>query len=349
MPTPSRTGTPSQIDASGAGSGSTSVNVPADCNLIVAFWSHWDNNGNTTLSTLSLGGNDFLPALSELAEGAATDELGVGVAILVNPPTGAQNVSWAWSAGGARQEGGLIVLVYYKDGNTSDPYRAVATDAQTFSNPPSATVANTAATDLVVGFTSTYAGAGNPVITGVTAFIDNATLNSHIHDVGDATGLTGNVTVSNSNPDYSVAAAISLKESVSGGGPQFLRPSSDISTGAWQPNPSSPATLYDKIDEETADDADYIFTTTINTTCEVALSAPSGTPGAGSRIVRWRSPAGYSPNGGITVTLMQGTTQIAQWTTPAVAANTTYTHTLSQAEADSITDYSDLRLRFTSS
>jgi hypothetical protein len=39
---------------------------------------------------------------------------------------------------------------------------------------------------------------------------------------------------------------------------QFLRPDSDISVGGWTPTPSSPTTLFDKIDEDTASDADYI-------------------------------------------------------------------------------------------
>ncbi len=42
---------------------------------------------------------------------------------------------------------------------------------------------------------------------------------------------------------------------------QTLRPDSDIAVGGWTPTPSSPTTLFDKIDEVTASDTDYISET----------------------------------------------------------------------------------------
>jgi hypothetical protein len=44
-------------------------------------------------------------------------------------------------------------------------------------------------------------------------------------------------------------------------GTQSLRPDSDITVGGWTPTPSSPTTLFDKIDEVTASDTDYISET----------------------------------------------------------------------------------------
>lgn len=215
MTTPSRTGTPAQIDASG-GNGSTSVTVPADCNGIVAMWSHWDGNGGSSLSSLTLNGVSFTEH-AELAEGATTDESGVGVATLMSPATGSQTVAWTWSGGGARSEGGEIVLVFYKDCNTSDPVRAASVNAAVDVNAADTSVGSTASTDLVVGFYQVFDGAGTAAISGVTAFINNATLNSHLYDVGDASGLTGTVTIGNIGTDYySAAAAISLKESTGG-------------------------------------------------------------------------------------------------------------------------------------
>ena len=43
--------------------------------------------------------------------------------------------------------------------------------------------------------------------------------------------------------------------------PQFLRPDSDVAVGGWTPTPTSPTTLFDKIDEVTASDTDYISET----------------------------------------------------------------------------------------
>jgi hypothetical protein len=48
----------------------------------------------------------------------------------------------------------------------------------------------------------------------------------------------------------------------------------------------------------------------------------------------------------VVVTLLQGATQIAQWTINPIAAGTLYERTLSAGEADAITNYEDLRLRF---
>ena len=39
---------------------------------------------------------------------------------------------------------------------------------------------------------------------------------------------------------------------------QFARPSADAAIGGWTPTPGSPTTLFDKIDEVTVDDTDYI-------------------------------------------------------------------------------------------
>lgn len=42
---------------------------------------------------------------------------------------------------------------------------------------------------------------------------------------------------------------------------QYQYPNGDISNSGWTPTPSSPATLWDKIDETTPDDTNYISTT----------------------------------------------------------------------------------------
>ncbi len=41
-------------------------------------------------------------------------------------------------------------------------------------------------------------------------------------------------------------------------GVQFLRPDSDVDAGGWTPTPSSPTTLFDKLDEVTPSDTDFI-------------------------------------------------------------------------------------------
>lgn len=122
---------------------------------------------------------------------------------------------------------------------------------------------------------------------------------------------------------------------------QFSRPSADVSTGTW--TASSGSDLYAMLDETAASDADYI-TTSGTSTCEVALTSLSDPASSAGHIVRYRISA---DSGGITVRLRQGTTTIATWThATAPTSLTTYEQTLSSGEADSITDYTALKLQF---
>lgn len=121
-------------------------------------------------------------------------------------------------------------------------------------------------------------------------------------------------------------------------------PASDVSSGAW--SSSLGGALAAAIDEVTADDADYISTLTTADQCTVALqSASDPSTSAGHRVSYRLQGDGVS---GIQVALLQGSTVIASWThDPAPTSWTTFTQTLSGTEADSITDYTALRLRFT--
>lgn len=123
--------------------------------------------------------------------------------------------------------------------------------------------------------------------------------------------------------------------------PQLAAPSADVSAGGW--TASTGSDLYAMLDEAAADDGDYI-TTTGASTCEVALGSLSDPSSSSGHIVRYRISA---TSGGITVRLRQGTTTIATWThASAPTSLTTYEQTLTGGEADSITDYSALRLQF---
>lgn len=122
---------------------------------------------------------------------------------------------------------------------------------------------------------------------------------------------------------------------------QYARPTSDISSGTW--TASSGSDLYAMLDESAPDDGDYIVTTGAST-CEVALGTLSDPGSSAGHVVRYRIS---SASGGITVRLRQGTTTIATWThASAPSSLTTYEQTLTGGEADSITDYSALRLQF---
>ena len=140
---------------------------------------------------------------------------------------------------------------------------------------------------------------------------------------------------------------------------QFGRPSADTNNdGAWTEDDGTSTTIFSEIDESSADSADYIRSALAPTsdpyvTKLTTLEDPVSSSG---HHVRYRY--GKDASGGaqidLTVQLRQGYTDegspgtlIKEWThtdisdTPADADQT-----LSGGEADSITDYTDLYLRF---
>jgi hypothetical protein len=121
---------------------------------------------------------------------------------------------------------------------------------------------------------------------------------------------------------------------------QFARPDADITTD-WTTTP-----LWSKVDEASADDADFIQDSTSGHVAELNLSDVSDPVSASTHVVRWRRRSGTSPN--VTIALYQGATLIASSTDTTTSGSfADASFTLSGAEADAITDYTDLRLRFT--
>lgn len=132
---------------------------------------------------------------------------------------------------------------------------------------------------------------------------------------------------------------------------QFARPDSDVTTGNWTPN-GGPVSLFDTLNEIVIDDADFSESANNPTAdlMEVGLSNVDDPAGNVSHVLRYRYQKGAA--GGrqidLTVSLVQGVTVIASfahvnignpWVTQAQA--------LTGPQADSITDYTDLRIQFT--
>jgi hypothetical protein len=126
---------------------------------------------------------------------------------------------------------------------------------------------------------------------------------------------------------------------------QFGRPDSDVSAGSWTATP-----LWSKIDEVSADDADFVTSSTGTSTCEAGLSNVADPAVSTGHVVRYRYQRGAGGSGtdvDLRVRLLQGTTQIGSWSHNNIGAGfTTAAQTLTGPQADAITDYSDLRLEF---
>ena len=133
-------------------------------------------------------------------------------------------------------------------------------------------------------------------------------------------------------------------DTTSAGSVQLLYPSSDISTGAW--TPSTGTTLYATVDEAAYDDADYIQASTAST-CEMKFGAGSDPLSSVGHVLKYRLLPG---SGNIAAVLKCGSTTIASFGPHALTGSAQdFVQTLSGTQADSITDYADLRIVFTSS
>jgi hypothetical protein len=136
-------------------------------------------------------------------------------------------------------------------------------------------------------------------------------------------------------------AVLSIAPSV-----QLAAPTSDISAGNWLRSSDNTGTgLYTMLDESTYSDADYTYVNS-DSTMEVKFASVSDPATSSGHKVRYRIKGNGVAT--ITVSLRQGSgTEIASWThTTASTTTTTHEQTLTSGQADSITDYADLRLRF---
>jgi hypothetical protein len=124
----------------------------------------------------------------------------------------------------------------------------------------------------------------------------------------------------------------------------YARPTSDITT-QW--TPSTGTDHYALIDETTANDADYIYATAAGQTDEVRLASMSA-PQAGTDLLINYKVAGIVGSASVTMSLRQGSGGTLIATDTAKTSNNTYQLVVPAATWASVTDWTDLRLRFVS-
>lgn len=141
---------------------------------------------------------------------------------------------------------------------------------------------------------------------------------------------------------------------------QFARPSTDTSIGSWTDDASGTTNIYQAIDEVTASDTDYVRSESnpSSSVCTFALSSVTDPASSSGHVVRFRyieatAGGGSPPTTTLDVVLRQGNspgTDIASFSDTNVPdAWTDGSITLTGIQADAISDYSDLYLRFTAS
>jgi len=128
---------------------------------------------------------------------------------------------------------------------------------------------------------------------------------------------------------------------------QIVRLIADVSVGNWTKQDLGATNLYTVVDETIADDTDYIRVTNPNNDVYIGQWGPIGDPATGTgHIYRYELVKIGADVVDMTVSLYEGTTEIASWTHYGVTTMpTAYAQTLTSTQANSISDYSALRLR----
>lgn len=130
--------------------------------------------------------------------------------------------------------------------------------------------------------------------------------------------------------------------------PIFSRPNSDVVAGTWLNNVVPE--LWRHLDEVFPDDSDYIQIWNPPDTqqiCELGLSTVSGAL-SGSTWTMWTRARYVTVSGihNLTIQLYEGSTKIAEFTPTLTASFAYYSYDLTAAEIASISDMSDLRVKF---
>jgi hypothetical protein len=208
-------------------------------------WSSLDNQGCIFVATVAtVGGTNV--NLTSVYNGGAKDYDSLRVVV-------------------ARNSLGAISLDQFNVG-------AVATTSG--AGPDTATSASltpAAANSLIFGGFE-FIGGGNTVLPGTSpnAFTpDQMTQGAGLSPGGEGTiehfvysgtaAIAATASMQASGLRY--VPAIAIFKYATAGPTQFSRPSADVAVGGWVPTPGTPTTLFDKLDETTPSDTDYISAT----------------------------------------------------------------------------------------
>jgi hypothetical protein len=180
--------------------------------------------------------------------------------------------------------------------------------------------------------------------------IDNANLGGHIvgtvqDEAAAAVGTWGGDTLTAAAASAKAAMwTIALAPTSS---TQVARPTSDVASASTVgvPTPGAGSGIY--ADLAANDDSHYAEISDAGY-IEVAFAALVDPASSTGHTIRYRAEyAGGAASGTLDVAVKQGATTIASWTDTLTSAFQALSHTLTGTQADAITDYSQLRVRFT--
>jgi hypothetical protein len=183
---------------------------------------------------------------------------------------------------------------------------------------------------------------------GLTGYEQSTTLRLDDWEAGNLGGTNATLTAALATATaLSPAATISAPTAT-----QYARPASTVGAGTWTDQAGGTTNIHTTLDETSADDADYVrsqLSPTGANPYETALGSLTDPASSTGHVLRYRLRKEATGNAmAVTVALMEGATQRATWTeTDIGTAWATVERTLTGGEADSITNYADLRVRLT--
>lgn len=248
-------------------------------------------------------------------------------------------------SGGLDEQGVLGEIAFlrmYDDLATDDQVRAMFRD-------PFPELDVMSAAHLEAGIGTIHIAAGN-----VTLALTIAPVKEVVdHSASGSESLIITATPVKETVDHAAIGSETLSITVSNSPGQpvdYQLPESDISVGTWTNEVGSGTNLYLSIDEgEPGSDSDFVRSASTPDTVEFKLAALGDPVASDYHVVQYSAFRNNAVSMDLDVFLVEGTTIRASWTDTVPQAETFFQHVLTTGEADSITDYGDLRLRFTMS
>jgi hypothetical protein len=336
---------------------SGSVSLPSNAtagNLLVLTVSRWNQPISTT--TWTTGGSTNPVNAVDTTASAASEV--VSIRYSPNCAAGAHTAQVTMSSG----TDVTIAVSEYSGIVTSSPLDVTRQEIVTGDGVTSGATATLAQTDNLVLGAFTHNTSANEAFSSTDLTLrvndgNNSTgmcLASGDKRVTATTGPTVNINNTGGSKSYRIAIAV-FKEAATDP-PQLAAPDADTSVGAWSDEGGATTDLYQSIDEAegSISDADYVRSEVAPQTSvyEAGLAALNDPEVGTGHVLKVRALADPLVGGDTTLTyeLRQGGSALstpASWQDTLTGTAQTFERTLSEAMADAITDYSDLRLRFT--
>jgi hypothetical protein len=224
----------------------------------------------------------------------------------------------------------VFVLTYFGQSGVFNNYYKARLVKITDTDIPATQTSDAYQRDMGWGFTMPVANFTQENLSSSTALILDV---SSDHALADTWGST------------IIAFTLELATTI-----QFARPSLDQAIGSWEDEGGGTTNIYQSIDEVVASDADFIrseLNPASNSIYEAKLSSVIDPQVATGHIVRYRYEKTGTQVINLIVRLKQGGSTIASATHNGITGTwTAGTFTLSAGEANSITDYTNLRVEF---